>query len=113
TVVGGAGVEAEGVDRRRIERQLTEIVIQRLRGEAEVEGHGEALAAPGGLHEVSEAVLGAKVRHLPGHERGVAASHRAVLAKVVDVVVDDGRDADPFDGADRHGGYPSRSRAAA
>src|SRR5262249_8032683 len=105
--------EGDRVDGRRVERQLAEVVVQCLRGEAKVEGDGEALVAPRGLHEVRQPVLGAQVRHLAGHERAVAARYRAVLAKIVDVVVDHGRDADPVDGTARHGGYPSRSRAMA
>jgi len=95
--------EADRVDRCRIEGQLAEVVVQRLRREAEVEGHREAIAAPRDLDEVRETVLGAQVRHFPGHEGAVAPRHRVVLAQVVDVVVDDGRDADAVDGADGHG----------
>src|SRR5213593_4638878 len=94
-VIAVAVGEGERVDRRRIEGQLAEVVVQRLRREAEVQGYREAVAAPRDLHEMREAVFGAQVRHLARYERAVPAGHGVVLAQVVDVIVDDGGDADP------------------
>ena len=94
--------EAERIDRPRIEGQLAEVVVHGVRREPEVEGHREPVPATGDLDQVSQAVLGSKIRHLAGHEGAVAAGNCIVLAQVVDVVVDHGRDADPVHGARRH-----------
>ena len=100
-VVAVAVGEGERVDRRRIEGQLAEVVVHRVGGEPEVEGHREPVAGPGHLDQVGQPVLGPKIRHLAGHEGAVAAGNRVVLAEVIDVVVHDSRDADPIDGG-RH-----------
>ena len=78
-VVAVAVGEGERVDRGRLERQLAEVVVHRVRRQPEVEGHREPVTAPGDLDQVRETVLGPKIRHLAGHERAVAAGHRVVL----------------------------------
>ena len=98
-VIAVAVGEAERVDRGGVDGQLAEVVVQRVRRQTEVEGHREPVPAAGDLDQMRQAVLGAEVRHLAGHERAVPAGHRGVLAQVVDVVVDDGGDADTVDGA--------------
>src|SRR5262249_28113335 len=103
--------EGDRVDGRRVERQLAEVVVQCLRGEAEVDGRGEALACPRGLHEVRQAVLGAQVRRVAEHDRAAAARYRHVVVTIRHVVVNQCRDTDPAAGTVAHGGYPSRSRA--